>query len=77
MSEGRTDSYIKYVPQVKLLHFTVVICLPVLDTPTTLLGSLIMSSMTAIMRNSYHASYKQKKKMIFQIQHQRQFLFII
>lgn len=33
---------------------------PVLETPTTLLGSLIVSSITAMIRNSYQASWKAK-----------------
>lgn len=35
---------------------------PVLDTPTTLLGSLIVSSMMAMTRNSYHASCERENR---------------
>lgn len=38
---------------------------PVLDTPTTLLLSLIRSSMTAITRNSYQDSCAQKHSRLF------------
>lgn len=40
---------------------------PVLDTPTTLLLSLIRSSMTAITRNSYQDSCERKTNTLFSL----------
>lgn len=64
MLQTKTSQILRFLTRTinfcSLLQFSVKKNWPVLDTPTTLLLSLIRSSMTAITRNSYQDSFQRE-----------------